>query len=220
MAPSQINNWNYASKNLEIKRRKLDDDDKQILRTFLASVCEKKTNRAKMVVCGQQYGLKALRQAHLHRIWSFGTKQYSTKVSNKIRKSSRSVFVWKTRKQKRFCWMKWIAKRDAIYSFRCIYFHSSNNPHHTIAIKAAAAALASVINFSSLQWIYDVHFLVLLLLFERETSVLIIIMNVTIKRSNATPLTDLFITFWTFCTKNRRFFFKISRSVEIVFRLA
>lgn len=57
-------------------------------------------------------------------------------------------------------WMKWIAKRDAIYSIRCIYFHSCNNPHHTIAIKAAAA-LASTINFSSVQWIYDMHFLVL-----------------------------------------------------------
>ncbi|XP_031636722.1 pyruvate carboxylase, mitochondrial isoform X2 [Contarinia nasturtii] len=32
-----------------------------------------------MVVCGQQYGLKALRQAHLHRFWSIGTKRYSTK---------------------------------------------------------------------------------------------------------------------------------------------
>lgn len=32
-----------------------------------------------MVVCGQQYGLKALRQAHLQRFWSIGTKTYSTK---------------------------------------------------------------------------------------------------------------------------------------------
>lgn len=37
-----------------------------------------------MVVYGQQYGLKALRQAHLHRFWSIGTKPYSTKqVSSK-----------------------------------------------------------------------------------------------------------------------------------------
>lgn len=37
-----------------------------------------------MVVCGQQHGLKALRQAHLHRFWSIGTKRYSTKqVSTK-----------------------------------------------------------------------------------------------------------------------------------------
>lgn len=32
-----------------------------------------------MVVYGQQYGLKALRQAYLHRFWLIGTKPYSTK---------------------------------------------------------------------------------------------------------------------------------------------
>lgn len=36
-----------------------------------------------MVVCGQQYGLKALRQAQLHRFWSIGTKRYSTKQVSK-----------------------------------------------------------------------------------------------------------------------------------------
>lgn len=40
-----------------------------------------------MVVYGHQYGLKALRQAHLHRFWSIGAKNYSTKqvsATNKI----------------------------------------------------------------------------------------------------------------------------------------
>lgn len=46
-----------------------------------------------MVVCGQQYGLKALRQAHLHRFWSIGTKRYSTKQVSRIRANHESSFI-------------------------------------------------------------------------------------------------------------------------------
>lgn len=34
-----------------------------------------------MVIYGNQYGLKALRQAHLHRLWSIGTRSYSKEVT-------------------------------------------------------------------------------------------------------------------------------------------
>lgn len=34
-----------------------------------------------MVFYGQRYGLKAIRQAHLNRLWSFGAKSYSKNVS-------------------------------------------------------------------------------------------------------------------------------------------
>lgn len=37
-----------------------------------------------MVFYGQQYGLKAMRQAHLNRLWSMGAKSYSKDVSSII----------------------------------------------------------------------------------------------------------------------------------------
>lgn len=53
-----------------------------------------------MVIYGQQYGLKAIRQAHLHRLWSVGAKSYSKQVSSAaayIRPAERQKTMFKNR---------------------------------------------------------------------------------------------------------------------------
>lgn len=91
-----------------------------------------------MVVCGQQYGLKALRQAHLHRFWSFGTKTYSTKqVSITKWNAWKMRFFVKKQTYKFFrCYFEWnlqfISSISVLFiAFGAFYFHSWNNHHHT-----------------------------------------------------------------------------------------